>query len=52
VNNALYKIAQEHENITLVDWHSAAVNHPEYFSSDGVHLVPKGIESLTDLINQ
>lgn len=52
VNNALYKKAQENENITLVDWHSVAIDHPEFFAADGVHLVPKGIETLTDLINQ
>lgn len=52
VNNALSKIAQEHDNITLIDWHSVAIGHPEYFAADGVHLVPKGIETLTDLIKQ
>ncbi|MGE7090921.1 acyltransferase family protein [Lysinibacillus sp. NPDC048646] len=52
VNNALSKIAQEHDNITLIDWHSVAIDHPEYFAADGVHLVPKGIETLTDLIKQ
>ncbi|MGM0866711.1 MAG: acyltransferase family protein [Bacillota bacterium] len=52
VNQALYKKSQEYENVTLVDWHSEAIDHPEYFAGDGVHLFPKGIETLTDLINQ
>lgn len=52
VNQALYKKSQEYENVTLVDWHSEAIDHPEYFAADGVHLLPKGIETLTDLINQ
>ncbi|MGM0829101.1 MAG: acyltransferase family protein [Bacillota bacterium] len=52
VNQALYKKSQENENVTLVDWHSEAIDHPEYFAGDGVHLFPKGIETLTDLINQ
>ncbi|WP_274310259.1 acyltransferase family protein [Solibacillus daqui] len=52
VNNSLYKKAQEHDNITLIDWHSAALDHPEYFASDGVHLEQKGIETLTNLIQQ
>ena len=52
VNKALYKKSQEYENVTLVDWHSEAIEHPEYFAADGVHLLPKGIETLTDLINQ
>lgn len=52
VNNAFAKKAKENENITLVDWHSTAVNHPEYFAPDGVHLVPKGIRALTTIITQ
>lgn len=52
VNNALYQKAQENKNITLIDWYSTAIDHPEYFAADGVHLMPKGIETLTDLINQ
>ncbi|MFJ7736329.1 acyltransferase family protein [Lysinibacillus sp. NPDC097287] len=52
VNNTLYKKAQEHDNITLIDWYSAALDHPEYFAPDGVHLEQKGIETLTTLIQQ
>lgn len=52
VNKALKEKAKEHENITLIDWYSAAINHPEYFAEDGVHLQPIGIEALTSLIDQ
>ncbi|KZO01086.1 acyltransferase family protein [Pseudobacillus badius] len=52
VNRTLAKKAQEYENVTLVDWYSAAVDHPEYFAADGVHLLPKGIAALTALIDQ
>ncbi|MED3797965.1 acyltransferase family protein [Lysinibacillus capsici] len=52
VNEALLQKAQEHERITLIDWHAAAINHPEYFAPDGVHLEKKGIEVLTKLIQQ
>ncbi|WP_107924758.1 acyltransferase family protein [Lysinibacillus parviboronicapiens] len=52
VNNALYRKAQEHDNITLIDWHAAAIDHPEYFAPDGVHLEQKGVETLTNLIQQ
>ncbi|MEA2009695.1 MAG: acyltransferase family protein [Actinomycetota bacterium] len=34
----------------LIDWHSAAKNHPEYFVSDGVHLTSAGIAAYADLI--
>ncbi|MFO1443355.1 acetyltransferase [Bacillus sp. Bva_UNVM-123] len=52
VNSALAEKAKVNDDITLVDWHSAAKNHPEYFAPDGVHLVSKGIEALTILIDQ
>lgn len=52
VNYSLQQKAQEHDNITLIDWHSAAINHPEYFAPDGVHLEQEGIDTLTNLIQQ
>lgn len=52
MNEALFNKAEEHDNITLIDWHSTAIDHPEYFASDGVHLEPKGVEALTNLIQQ
>ncbi|MBZ9685205.1 acyltransferase family protein [Clostridium estertheticum] len=52
VNKVIDRKAKENKNITLIDWHSASINNPEYFSSDGVHLQPKGIEALTSLIDQ
>ncbi len=52
VNAALLEKAEEHENITLIDWHAEALNHPEYFAPDGVHLEKKGVEVLTNLIQQ
>jgi len=52
VNRALQQKAQEYDNITLIDWHNSAINHPEFFAPDGVHLEQKGIASLTNLIQQ
>lgn len=52
VNNALSKKALERDNVTLIDWYSKAINHPEYFVADGVHLKPEGIEALTSLIEE
>ncbi|MFE3573864.1 acyltransferase family protein [Lysinibacillus sp. NPDC059133] len=52
VNSSLQQKAQEHDNITLIDWHSVAINHPEFFASDGVHLEQKGVNTLTSLIQQ
>ena len=52
VNDALAKKAAEQQNVQLIDWYSEAVNHPEYFSKDGVHLEKKGVEALTSLIQK
>lgn len=52
VNESLRRQANSRQNVKLVDWHSEALQHPEYFTPDGVHLVPKGSEALTALIVQ
>jgi hypothetical protein len=44
--------AEKFDNVTLVDWYSEASKHPEYFTSDGVHLVPEGSKALTKLIEE
>ncbi|AEP87556.1 acyltransferase family protein [Bacillus spizizenii] len=50
VNESLKYQASAHKNVTLVDWHTEALQHPEYFTPDGVHLVPQGAKALTGLI--
>lgn len=50
VNEHLEEAGNDHENVTVVDWHSYSEDKTEYFSTDGVHLLPEGIESMTDLI--
>lgn len=50
VNESLRKHADSRQNVTLVDWHAEALQHPEYFTADGVHLMPKGAEALASLI--
>lgn len=52
VNETLNRKVKDNEGITLIDWYSTAINHPEYFAADGVHLQPKGVEALTSLIDQ
>lgn len=50
VNEALAEKAEEHDNITLVDWHTEGKNHPEYFGADGVHVGPTGADAISELI--
>ena len=50
VNENLEEAGNQHENVTIIDWHSHSEGKTEYFSADGVHLLPEGVESMTDLI--
>ncbi|MCY7537917.1 SGNH/GDSL hydrolase family protein, partial [Bacillus pumilus] len=50
VNAVIQEVADQHSNVTLVDWHSAATGQPSYFQPDGVHLSTKGSDTLTQLI--
>ena len=44
-NNALVaEVAQKYSTVTLIDWNSISMGHPEYFAPDGIHLVPTGVE--------
>lgn len=52
VNDALSNKAKQNNKVTLVDWYSVAIGHPEYFAKDGVHLVSKGTEVLSNLIRR
>ena len=43
-NNALVaEIAEQYSTVTLIDWNSISMGHPEYFAPDGIHLVPTGV---------
>ncbi|MFS0653871.1 acyltransferase family protein [Bacillus sp. 179-C3.3 HS] len=50
VNEVMERVASQNDHITLIDWHSAAKGMPTYFQSDGVHLTPKGADTLAQLI--
>ncbi|MFC7681051.1 acyltransferase family protein [Paenibacillus sp. GCM10028914] len=50
VNTMLAEISQQYPNTTLVDWHAASKDHPEYFRPDHVHLEPSGAAAYTALI--
>lgn len=51
-NNAyLEKLAKEHKNITIINWHDLAAKHPEWLSDDGVHPNDLGIEEYAKLVH-
>lgn len=51
VNKTLKRKAKERDNVTLIDWYSTAIEHPEFFTEDGVHLEYEGIEALVSIID-
>ena len=51
VNKTLKRKAEERDNVTLIDWYSTAIEHPEFFTEDGVHLESEGIEALVSIID-
>ena len=50
VNDALATGVERWDRAFLIDWHSTAKDHPEYFVQDGVHLTSAGIAAYSDLI--
>ncbi|EUJ36411.1 putative acyltransferase [Listeria weihenstephanensis FSL R9-0317] len=50
VNTAIEKIDAEYDNVIQVDWYSLAIDHPEYFGNDGVHLTKKGVTAYVQLL--
>lgn len=47
-NQAVRKIAEK-EGILINDMYSALIDHPEYYSADGVHLTAEGYKVLAKL---
>jgi len=48
--NAITAVARSHPNVRVVDFHSAAAGHPDYFAPDGVHLTSDGNRAMVNLI--
>ena len=42
-NSLVAEVAQQYSTVTLIDWNSISMDHPEYFAPDGIHLVPTGV---------
>ena len=50
VNEVLGDGVKRYKNSVLVDWHSAAGDHPEWFYDDGLHLRPDGAQAYAQLV--
>ena len=49
-NTLIQRIADQYQNVKIVDWNQISLGHPEYFAPDGVHLVPTGISVYVDAV--
>ncbi|PZH12468.1 acetyltransferase [Listeria ivanovii] len=49
VNKSIANAADK-SNVTVVDWYSQAINNPQYFGEDGVHLTKSGSEAYVTLL--
>lgn len=52
VNEALTAYAEENPEVTVIDWHSVALEHPEYLAKDKLHLMRDGVDAMIKLIFQ
>lgn len=50
VNDMIRQLAENNENIHVIDWAEQAAVHPEWLYDDGIHLNPSGQEAYTKLI--
>ena len=52
-NNALFRqIANEYDNVHIIDWYAESEGHSEYFWDDGTHLRPEGAEAYALMIRR
>lgn len=52
-NNAyLQQVAQNHSNVTIIDWYSLIKDHPEWLWDDGIHPNDEGCIQYANLIQQ
>ena len=50
-NEYIWELSQTRPNITVIDWYSLAVNHPEWFP-DGVHPNAEGARNFAKLLRE
>ena len=52
-NNALFRrMADEYDNVEIIDWYAESEGHSEYFWDDGTHLRPEGAEAYALMIRR
>lgn len=49
-NATIRKLAEDNENVRIIDWSQAASGHPEWFCADGIHLSVEGRTAYAGII--
>ncbi len=49
-NKVIRTVVPDYPNVVLVDWYAMSKDHPEYFTSDGIHLTPRGARAYAKAI--
>ena len=50
-NNSLFRrMAEEYDNVEIIDWYAESEGHSEYFWDDGTHLRPEGADAYARMV--
>lgn len=53
INNDLFRsLAEEYDNVEIIDWYAESTGHDEYFWDDGTHLRPEGAEAYVMMLRR
>ena len=52
MNDDIEAAAQQHPEMTVIEWNIYSRSHPDWFQDDGLHLVQAGAEQMATLIHR
>jgi hypothetical protein len=52
MNDNIETAAQHHPELTVIDWNVYSRSHPDWFQSDGLHLLQTGANAMATLIHK
>jgi sirohydrochlorin ferrochelatase len=52
MNDDIAQAAAKHPQVTVVDWNVYSRSHPDWFQTDGLHLLGSGAEAMATLIHK
>lgn len=52
MNDNIAAAAQQHPELSVVDWNVYSRSHPEWFQDDGLHLLQPGADAMATLIHK